>query len=222
MPRVIVLDTLAQEGLDLLEAAPGIEYEVRTGLKGDALREALAEFDGAICRSGVKITADALEGNRRLKAIVRAGVGTDNIDKDAATRRGIVVMNTPGGNTLSTAEHTIALMLALSRNIAPAYQSLSEGKWDRNKYMGTQVAGKTLGIVGLGRIGLAVAKRAIALEMNVLGYDPFLSRDKAQELGIEPVETVERHAAAGRLPHGPHAAHRRNPRPDRRRRRSNR
>ena len=191
MPRVIVLDTLAPEGLDMLAAAPGIEYEVRTGLKGDALREALTQFDGAICRSGVKITADALEGNRRLKAIVRAGVGTDNIDKDAATRQGIVVMNTPGGNTLSTAEHTIALMLALSRNIAPAYQSLMAGKWDRNKYMGTQVAGKTLGIVGLGRIGVAVAKRARALEMNVLGYDPFLSRERAQELGIEPVETVE-------------------------------
>jgi D-3-phosphoglycerate dehydrogenase len=191
MPRVVVLDTLAQEGLDLLAAAPGIEYEVRTGLKGDALRETLAQFDGAICRSGVKIAADALEGNRRLKAVVRAGVGTDNIDKDAATRWGIVVMNTPGGNTLSTAEHTIALMLALSRNIAPAYQSLLAGKWERNQYMGTQVAGKTLGIVGLGRIGVAVAKRARALEMKVLGYDPFLSRDRALELGIEPVDSVD-------------------------------
>lgn len=191
MARIIVLDTLAPEGLALLDAAQGIEYEVRTGLKGDALREALTQYEGAICRSGVKITAEALEGNRRLKAIVRAGVGTDNIDKEAATKHGIVVMNTPGGNTLSTAEHAIALMLALSRNIAPAYQSLMSGKWDRNKYMGTQVAGKTLGIVGLGRIGVAVAKRARALEMNVLGYDPFLSRDRAKELGIEPVETVE-------------------------------
>jgi D-3-phosphoglycerate dehydrogenase len=190
MPRVIVLDTLAQEGLDMLAAAPGIEYEVRTGLKGDALREALTQFDGAICRSGVKITAEALEGNRRLKAIVRAGVGTDNIDKTAATRWGIVVMNTPAGNTLSTAEHTIALLLALSRNVAPAYQSLREGKWERNEYMGTQVAGKTLGIVGLGRIGLAVAKRAKGLEMNVLGYDPFMTRERAQELGIEPMATV--------------------------------
>jgi D-3-phosphoglycerate dehydrogenase len=190
MSRVIVLDTLAQEGLDMLEAAPGIEYEVRTGLKGEALREALAQFDGAICRSGAKITADSLEGNRRLKAIVRAGVGTDNIDKAAATRWGIVVMNTPAGNTLSTAEHTIALLLALSRNIAPAYASLLEHKWDRNKYMGTQVAGKTLGVVGLGRIGIAVAKRARALEMNVLGYDPFLARERAKELGIEPVEKV--------------------------------
>jgi D-3-phosphoglycerate dehydrogenase len=190
MPRVIVLDTLAQEGLDMLEAAPGIEYEVRTGLKGDALKSALAEFDGAICRSGVKITAESLEGNRRLKAIVRAGVGTDNIDKSAATRWGIVVMNTPAGNTLSTAEHTIALLLALSRNVAPAYHSLLEGKWDRNKYMGTQVAGKTLGIVGLGRIGVAVAQRAKGLEMNVLGFDPFMSAARAQELGIEPVATV--------------------------------
>jgi D-3-phosphoglycerate dehydrogenase len=191
MARIIVLDTLAPEGLALLDAAKGIEYEVRTGLKGDALRESLTQFDGAICRSGVKITADALEGNRRLKAIVRAGVGTDNIDKEAATKHGIVVMNTPGGNTLSTAEHALALMLALSRNIAPAYQSLLAGKWDRNKYMGTQVAGKTLGIVGLGRIGVAVAKRARALEMNVLGYDPFLSRDRAKELGIEPVDNVD-------------------------------
>src|SRR5689334_17731526 len=190
MPRVIVLDTIAPEGLEMLKAAPGIEYEVRTGLKGDALRSALAEFDGAICRSGVKITADALEGNHRLKAIVRAGVGTDNIDSKAATRLGIVVMNTPAGNTLSTAEHTIAMMLALSRNIAPAYQSLIEGKWDRNRYMGTQLADKTLGIVGLGRIGQAVATRAQALQMRVLGYDPFLSSDRVQELGVEPAASV--------------------------------
>lgn len=191
MPRVIVLDPLAQEGLDMLAAAPGVEFEVRTGLSGAALRDALSQFDGAICRSGVQISADVLEGNRRLKAIVRAGVGTDNIDANAATRWGIVVMNTPGGNTLSTAEHTIALMLALSRNIAPAYQSLLAGRWDRKKYVGAQVAGKTLGIIGLGRIGVAVAKRARALEMKVLGYDPYLSREKAQELGIEPVESVD-------------------------------
>ncbi len=190
MPKVIVLDTLAQEGLDLLAAAKGVEYEVRTGLKGDALRSALAEFDGAICRSGVKITADVLEGNHRLKAIVRAGVGTDNIDSKAATRLGIVVMNTPAGNTLSTAEHTIAMMLALSRNIAPAYQSLIEGKWDRNRYMGAQLADKTLGIVGLGRIGQAVGARAKALQMRVLGFDPFLSTERIAELGFEPTANV--------------------------------
>ena len=192
MPRIIVLDTLSPDGLALLDTAKpkGVEYEVRTGLKGDALRESLSQFDGAICRSGVKITADALAGNHRLKAIVRAGVGTDNIDKEAATRLGIVVMNTPAGNTLSTAEHTFAMMLALSRNIGPAYQSLVEHRWDRSKFMGAQLADKTLGIVGLGRIGLAVAKRAKAFEMRVLGYDPFLSKDRTQELGIEPFDNV--------------------------------
>ncbi len=190
MHKVIVLDDLSPEGLDLLKAAPGFEYEVRTGLKGADLREALRQFDGAICRSGVKLTPEVLEGSRRLKAVVRAGVGTDNIDKAAATRAGVVVMNTPAGNTLSTAEHTLTLLLAMSRNVAPAYQSLCEGRWDRKHYMGSQVAGKTLGIVGLGRIGLAVAARAIALEMKVLGYDPFLSKERAQELGIELMDTV--------------------------------
>ncbi len=190
MARVIVLDNLSEDGLALLESAGNIEYEVRTGLKGEELRQALAEFDGAICRSGVKITAESLEGNRRLKAIARAGVGTDNIDKPAATRLGIVVMNTPGGNTISTAEQTIALMLGLSRNTAPAHQSLVEGRWDRKKFMGTQLAGKTLGIVGLGRIGQAVAARAKALEMRLLGYDPFLPAQRAAELGIKTYASV--------------------------------
>src|SRR4029079_5642625 len=134
--------------------------------------------------------AESLAGNKRLKAIVRAGVGTDNIDKAAATRLGIVVMNTPAGNTISTAEHTVAMMLALSRNIAPAYQSLIQHTWERNKYMGTQLSGKTLGLIGLGRIGQAVAQRAKALEMRLLGYDPFLSKERAQELGVELLPTV--------------------------------
>ncbi len=190
MKRVIVLDKLAPEGLQLLEQTDGVEFDVRIGLKGDELREALAEYDGAICRSGVKITPESLEGNRRLKAIVRAGVGTDNIDKPAATRRGIVVMNTPTGNTLSTAEHAFALMMALSRNIAPAHQSLVEGKWNRSAYMGAQLADKTLGIVGLGRIGQEVAKRALAFQMRVIGYDPFFSAEQASRLGVEYVETV--------------------------------
>ncbi|MHB8973676.1 MAG: phosphoglycerate dehydrogenase [Pirellulaceae bacterium] len=190
MYRVLVLDDVAQEGLDLLDAAEGIEYEIRTGLKGAELRKALAEFDGAVCRSGVKITAESLEGSRRLRAIVRAGVGTDNIDKAAATRHGIVVMNTPTGNTLSTAEHTFALMLGLSRNIAAAHQSLREGRWDRKNYMGTQLADKTLGVVGLGRIGQEVARRAVAFGMRVLGYDPFLSQEQAAKLGVDKVETV--------------------------------
>ncbi len=192
MPSIIVLDTLSPDGLALLDAAAasGIAYEVATGLSGDALRAALARHDGAICRSGVKITADALAGNHRLKAIVRAGVGTDNIDKEAATRQGIVVMNTPAGNTVSTAEHAFALLLGLSRNLAAADASLRGHKWDRNKFMGVQLAGKTLGIVGLGRIGQAVAARARAFDMRVMGFDPFLSPDRAAELGIELVESV--------------------------------
>lgn len=192
MPSIVVLDTLSPDGIALLDVAKssGITYEVVTGLSGDALRETLTHHDGAICRSGVKITADALAGNHRLKAIVRAGVGTDNIDKDAATRLGIVVMNTPAGNTVSTAEHAFTLMMALSRNIAGAHASLLEGRWDRQKFMGTQLAGKTLGIVGLGRIGQAVADRARAFEMRVLGFDPFLSPLRAAELGVEPVKSV--------------------------------
>ena len=190
--RILILDPIAQEGLDLLAAAKGagIDYEVRTGLKGEALKSALAEFDGAICRSGVTISGDVLEGNKRLRAIARAGVGTDNIDKETATRLGIVVMNTPTGNTLSTAEHAFTLMLALSRRVAEAYGKLCQGKWDRKTFLGTQLADKTLGIVGLGRIGQEVAKRALAFQMRVLGYDPFLSQEQAAKLGIKRVETV--------------------------------
>ena len=157
MAKIIILDDLSDDGLNLLRSAANIEVEIRTGLKGDALKSALAESDGAICRAGVKITAESLAGNQRLRAIARAGVGVDNIDTKAATRQGIVVMNTPGGNTLSTAEQTLALMYGLVRNIAPANQSLVEGRWDQKKFLGTQLAGKTLGIVGLGRIGQAVA-----------------------------------------------------------------
>lgn len=192
MPSIIVLDTLSPDGLKLLDAAAsaGITYEVRTGLSGDALRDALAGHDGAICRSGVKITAASLEGNHRLRAIVRAGVGTDNIDKEAATRRGIVVMNTPAGNTLSTAEHAFALILALSRNVAAADASLRAHTWDRQRFTGVQLAGKTLGIVGLGRIGQAVARRARAFEMRVLGFDPFITAERAAELGVDLVESA--------------------------------
>ncbi|MGB5466902.1 MAG: phosphoglycerate dehydrogenase, partial [Sedimenticolaceae bacterium] len=191
MPHVIILDNISPQGLSVLNACAGVEYSIRTGLAGDELRQALSEADGAICRSGVQITAESLSDNHRLRAIVRAGVGTDNIDKTAATRHGIVVMNTPAGNTLSTAEHAFALMLGLSRNLAPAYQSLVNGKWDRKLYMGSQLADKTLGVIGLGRIGQEVAKRAVAFKMCVLGYDPFLSSERAAELGIELIEDVD-------------------------------
>ena len=191
MPKIIVLDNIAQEGLSLLEQSDNIEYVVQTGLKGEELKTALRGADGAICRSGVTLSEDVLTDNTRLKVIVRAGVGTDNIDKSAATRQGIIVMNTPTGNTFSTAEHAMTLMLALSRNVAPAFQSLREGRWERKAYMGSQLSGKTLGVVGLGRIGQEVAKRAQAFQMNLLGFDPFLTAEQASKLGIQLCDTVD-------------------------------
>ncbi len=188
--RILVLDPIAQEGFDLLNAEKNFEYEVRTGLKGEELRRSLSEFDGAIVRSGVKITAASLEGNKRMRAIVRAGVGTDNIDKTAATRLGIVVMNTPAGNTLSTAEHAFALMLGLSRSVAPAYQSLCEGRWDRKTFMGSQLADKTFGVIGMGRIGREVATRGLAFGMRVIAFDPFLSDEQATKMGVEKSNSI--------------------------------
>jgi D-3-phosphoglycerate dehydrogenase len=191
--RVLVTDKLAEEGLALLRQEPEIEVVVDTALAKDPakLRAALAEADGIIIRSGTRLTAEVLEGQTRLRAIARAGVGVDNIDVPAASDRGIVVMNTPGGNTVSTAEHTMAMMLALSRNVAPANDSLKAGRWDRNKFTGSQLEGKTLGVVGLGRVGLAVARRALGFEMTVLGFDPFLSAERARELGIESVARLD-------------------------------
>jgi D-3-phosphoglycerate dehydrogenase len=182
--RVLVTDKLAEEGLTLLRAEPGLEVVVSTKLDPAGLKAALAEADGIVIRSGTQLTADVLRDQTRLKVIVRAGVGVDNIDVPSATRQGVVVMNTPGGNTVSTAEHTMALMLALSRNVAKANDSLKQGKWDRNKFTGTQLGGKTLGVVGLGRVGLAVAKRAQGFDMEVVGFDPFLSPERAAEYGV--------------------------------------
>jgi D-3-phosphoglycerate dehydrogenase / 2-oxoglutarate reductase len=191
--RVLVTDKLAEEGLSRLRGEPGVEVVVSTALAQDpaALRKALLEADGIVIRSGTQLTADVLDGQTRLRAIVRAGVGVDNIDVAAATRRGVVVMNTPGGNTVSTAEHTMALLLALARNVARADGSLKSGKWERTKFTGTQLEGKTLGIVGLGRVGLAVAKRALGFGMTVLGFDPFLSAEKAHEFGVESVARLD-------------------------------
>lgn len=189
--RIVLLDPISEDGKNMLRNTPGIEFEEHVGLKGEELKQCLSTFDGAIARSGVKITAESLEGNTRLKAIARAGVGVDNIDTKAATRQGIVVMNTPGGNTVSTAEQTFALILALSRNIAPAYQALVEGRWDRKLYTGNQLEDKTLGIVGMGRIGQVVAGYAKAFNMKVLAMDPFFTEQKADELGITLVKNFQ-------------------------------
>ncbi|VTS04556.1 phosphoglycerate dehydrogenase [Tuwongella immobilis] len=189
MPRVLIADKLDPNGVKMLEAA-GIEIDNRQKLKGDDLIQALQAADGVIVRSDTKITADLLESPGKLRAIVRAGVGVDTIDVSAATRKGIVVMNTPGGNTISAAEHTIALMMSLSRLIPAADASMKAGKWERGKFLGTQVAGKTIGVIGLGRIGLEVARRAIGLDMKVVGFDPLLTPERAAEQGIESVPTI--------------------------------
>ncbi len=185
MYRVLVTDNLSPAGIEVLKQFDEIEVVQRQKMSPEEVREALQEVDAVIVRSATKLTADVLKGQPRLKAIARAGVGVDNIDLEAATREGIVVMNTPSGNTVSTAEHTIALMLAMSRNIAPAHASMVAGRWDRKKFMGTQLADKVLGIIGLGRIGQAVAKRARGLEMRVLGYDPYMSEERAADHGVE-------------------------------------
>lgn len=190
MPRVLICDKLESPGLDLLRQA-GIELDERAGLTGEALKEALRAADGCVVRSATRITTELLEDPGRLKAIVRAGVGVDTIDVAAATRKGVVVMNTPGGNTFSTAEHTITLLMALARQVPAADASLHSGKWERNKFLGVQLAGKTLGVVGLGRIGREVARRAAGLDMNILGFDPFLAPDRAAQLGIEAVADLE-------------------------------
>jgi D-3-phosphoglycerate dehydrogenase / 2-oxoglutarate reductase len=190
MPRVLISDKLESGGLDLLRQA-GIELDERPGLTDAALQDAVRAADGVIVRSGTRITAELLENPGKLRAVVRAGVGVDNIDVAAATRRGIVVMNTPGGNTVSAAEHAITLLMALARHIPAADASIRQGKWERGKFVGTQLAGKTLGVVGLGRIGREVARRAAGLDMKVIGYDPVLAPERAGQLGIETVPDLD-------------------------------
>lgn len=191
MYRVLITDGLHAAGLAILENAADIEPVVNSDLTPEQLREELQNFDGIIVRGKTKLREDSLAGQKRLKVIVRAGVGTDNIDSNAATQAGILVMNTPTGNTTSTAEHAFAMLMALSRNIAPACASMKEGRWDKKLFQGSQLSGKTLAVVGLGRIGMTVAQRGLAFEMRVLGYDPFFSAEKAAEHGIEYFENVD-------------------------------
>ena len=192
MFKVLITDKLAQEGIDLLNSTDDVRAVVKTGISEEQLAEIIGKYDGLIIRSGTKVTAKVLAKAGKLKAIARAGVGVDNVDVPEATRKGILVMNTPGGNTLSAAEHTMALMLAMSRNVVPACNSLKAGLWDKKKYMGNQLNGKVLGIIGMGRIGMAVAKIAAGFNMKILGYDPLAAPADAEKLGIEVVEDLER------------------------------
>ncbi|MCJ7778275.1 MAG: hypothetical protein MUP16_08185, partial [Sedimentisphaerales bacterium] len=192
MIKVLITDKLAKEGIDLLNSMDGVEAVVKAGISEDELAKIIGEYDGLIIRSGTKVTAKVLANPGKLKAVARAGVGVDNVDVPEATRKGILVMNTPGGNTLSAAEHTMALMLSMSRNVVPACDSLKSGAWDRKKYMGNQLSGKVLGLIGLGRIGMAVAKLAAGFNMKILGYDPFAAPADAEKLGVEITDELER------------------------------
>ncbi len=185
--KVLVSDSISPKGVEIMKKA-GLHVDVRTGMTPEELRSCIPEYHGLVIRSATKVTAEIIEAAVNLKVIGRAGSGLDNVDKEAATKKGIVVMNTPGGNTITTAEHAIALMFALARNIPQATLSMKEGKWEKKRFMGVELFNKTLGVIGLGNIGSQVAKRAQALEMNVIGYDPFLSDERAGELGVEKVD----------------------------------
>ncbi|MFH1478962.1 MAG: phosphoglycerate dehydrogenase [Candidatus Omnitrophota bacterium] len=188
MFKILVSDPMAEEGIDILKKVKDFEVDVKTKLKPEELKEIIKDYDVLLVRSATKVTKDVIENAKKLKVIGRAGVGLDNVDLQAASKRGIIVMNTPGGNTISTAEHAFSLILSLSRNIPQADLSTKSGQWERKKFMGVELYGKTLGIIGLGRIGSEVAKRAISFEMKVIAYDPFLSLEKAKELGVASVE----------------------------------
>lgn len=189
--RILVADSISESGVELLRETPGFEVDVRTGMPPDELRKCIGDYDAMIVRSATKVTADALAEPGRLKAIGRAGTGVDNIDLDAATRAGVVVMNTPGGNSLAAAELTLALLLAMARDVPQANAELREGRWERKAHMGVELAGKTLGVVGLGRIGREVAVRAQSFRMDVIGYDPFVSQEVAEAQGIRSLPLAD-------------------------------
>jgi len=187
MPKVLIADKMDKLAEEIFRAR-GIQYDVKTGLPPDEIKAIINNYDGIAARSSAKITADVISANTRVKVIGRAGIGVDTIDVPAATAAGVVVMNTPFGNSITTAEHAISMMMALARQIPQANESTQAGKWEKSKFMGVELFNKTLGVIGCGNIGQRVAKRGIGLEMKVIAYDPFLSAEKAVELGVEKVE----------------------------------
>ncbi|CAM9269345.1 unnamed protein product [Phaeothamnion confervicola] len=187
MPKVLISDSMSDRAAEIFRSR-GVEVDVKTGLKPAELIAIIGDYDGLAIRSSSKVTADVIAAGKNLRVIGRAGIGVDNVDVPAATARGIVVMNTPFGNAITTAEHAIALMLATARQIPEATLSTKAGKWEKNRFMGVEVTGKTLGIIGCGNIGANVADRGRGLRMKVIAYDPFLSPERARELGVERVD----------------------------------
>ncbi|KIE57783.1 D-3-phosphoglycerate dehydrogenase [Methylacidiphilum kamchatkense Kam1] len=189
--HILIADPISKKGILELEASGQIRIDEKYGLKEPDLLSIISEYDGVIVRSQTKITRKVLEAGKKLKVIGRAGVGIDNVDVEAATENGIVVMNTPGGNTIATAEHTFSLLLALARNVPQAHASMQRGEWKRKNFEGIELFGKVLGIIGLGRVGMEVAKRALAFGMKVKCFDPYLSPTKVKNLQVELVNNLE-------------------------------
>ncbi|MEK7308245.1 MAG: hydroxyacid dehydrogenase, partial [Nitrospirota bacterium] len=188
--KVLVSDNISPKGINILKKA-GLEVDVKTGLTPEELQKEIGKYEALIVRSATKVTAEIINAAKKLKAIGRAGSGLDNVDKTAATKHGIVVMNTPGGNTITTAEHTMALLLSMARQVPQATASMKQGKWEKKKFIGVEVYNKTLGIIGLGNIGAQVARMAQGMGMIVITYDPFLSEEKAKALGVKTVRLDE-------------------------------
>jgi len=190
MFKVFITDKLSEKGVAVFKAEPDFQADVFPTLPPEELKKAIADYDAIVIRSATVITPEILEAAKKLKVVGRAGVGLDNVDIPAATRKGVIVMNTPDGNTIAAAEHTVALILAMVRNIPQAHMSLKEKKWERNKFMGVELYGKTLGVIGLGRIGFEVAKRLRAFNMRVMAFDPFCTPERARSIDAE-LTTVE-------------------------------
>src|SRR5438045_1918834 len=190
MPKVLIADELSPRALEVL-ASRGIAADVATGLAANELKRRVAAYDGLAVRSATKVSAELIAAADNLKVVGRAGIGVDNIDVPAATERGIVVMNTPAGNSITAAEHAIAMMFALARQIPAADRSTQAGEWPKSRFLGVELSGKTLGIIGCGNIGAIVADRAHGLRMKVLVHDPFLSAERAVDLGVERVAFEE-------------------------------
>jgi D-3-phosphoglycerate dehydrogenase len=192
--KVLISDSMSAKAVEIFKSAPGIDVDVITNLKPDELKARIKDYHALVVRSATKADAGLIAAADNLKVIGRAGTGVDNVDVPAATRRGIVVMNTPGGNTVTTAEHAVAMLVALARKIPQATASMKSGKWDKKKYEGTELTGKTLGILGVGNIGSVVASRAQGLRMNVISFDPYISEEQADKLGITLVTLDELYA----------------------------
>src|SRR3982751_2532833 len=183
-PRVLVAEPLAERGIEAMRAA-GLDVEVKIGLTPEELCAALPGVQALVIRSATQVTAEVLAAGTDLVVVGRAGIGLDNVDVGEATRRGVMVVNAPRSNILSAAEHTMALLLAQARNVPQAHTALKAGKWERSKWEGVELHGKTLGVVGLGRVGALVAQRAYAFGMRLVAYDPFVAPDRARQMGVD-------------------------------------